>query len=54
MDLETSGKFVHLPIEGLDYNEALTLNVSQQEHNMKSKNGGNGMTDEQVRHFINR
>ncbi|OWZ35134.1 D-glycerate 3-kinase [Cryptococcus neoformans var. grubii Br795] len=26
----------------------------QQEHNMKAKNGGNGMTDEQVRHFINR
>lgn len=28
MDLETSGKFVHLPIYGLDYNEALTLNVA--------------------------
>lgn len=28
--------------------------MSQQEHNMKAKNGGNGMTDEQVRHFINR
>lgn len=27
---------------------------TQQEHNMKAKNGGNGMTDEQVRHFINR
>lgn len=27
---------------------------AQQEHNMKAKNGGNGMTDEQVRHFINR
>lgn len=56
MVLETSGKFscLQLPGKGLDYNEALKLKVSQQEHNMKAKNGGNGMTDEQVRHFINR
>lgn len=55
-DIETAtqGAFdAHVAIKPLDYDFVYTWRT-EQEHKMKAKNGGEGMTDEGVRAFVDR